>query len=354
MKFRQLVPLALILGSFLGAACGKKGPLVLEKTSSPPPISRVLLHQVGETIVISWRFPDTLTDKKTLLSPELLGKVDIFYSDQELPAAKLAQRSNLFIRTDPDQLKVNPEGYFQAIFPLREKKLAGQHHYFLLQYRFAKRKSPPSEVFSMQSLIPAGPVSGLKAEIGRTAIVLSWQAPKSDIKGNPQVRISGYTVYRRFSGTTEEKREFKKITPQPILAASFTDSDVSAPGTYHYSVASLVKPDVESSPSPELIVESLRGFPPETPVSLVIFQAPDHLFLSWNALQEKKFAFYRVYRRRSSSDQFQLLADEIKENYYRDYKLRSGQTFEYAISAVNDHGNESQLSQVAKETFRSN
>ncbi len=335
-------------------ACGKKGPLVLEKPVLPPAVEKVELHQLGEQLVVSWRFPLTLSDGSSTWLKQNLQRLDLFYSEHDLPAQKLARRANLLGRFSPQQLEARQDGSYQAVFPLKGKKLSGQRHAVVIQYRYDRFNSPPSNVVYMISQAPPEAVTGLKVEAGRRSLILSWEKPEKDTSGRPLEVLSGFKVYRRYSaGPGREERDFLPQVEKPLLADSFIDKNVRNPGEYQYFVTALRGSQVESSPSQVISFTLESGFPPDPPANLVIFQASDHLFLNWRALPESSFSHYRVYRRRSAADQFELLADQVRENLYRDRSVRPGQSFEYALSAVDENGNESELSSAVRETFRS-
>jgi fibronectin type 3 domain-containing protein len=77
------------------------------------------------------------------------------------------------------------------------------------------------------------------AEAGRVRLV--WRASDAD-------DLAGYIVYRR-AGTSGT---FERVTPQPVVAAEYADSNVTSGKTYTYRVTAIDQAGNESAPGGEV------------------------------------------------------------------------------------------------------
>ncbi len=84
--------------------------------------------------------------------------------------------------------------------------------------------------------------------------------------------------------------------------------------------------------------------PPEAPTGLTSITGDEAVYLYWNENTEPDLTGYRLYRNDAPSGYFVLIAD-IKEPCYVDRDVENGITYFYAVSAYDDDGNESELSE---------
>lgn len=84
--------------------------------------------------------------------------------------------------------------------------------------------------------------------------------------------------------------------------------------------------------------------PPSPPTGLSSVTGDEAVYLYWNPNNESDLAGYRVYRNNAPSGYFRLIAD-VKEPCYVDRDVENGITYFYAVSAYDNSGNESELSE---------
>lgn len=83
---------------------------------------------------------------------------------------------------------------------------------------------------------------------------------------------------------------------------------------------------------------------PSVPTSLTFYPNGNSVDLSWNANSEGDLASYNLYRGLEPGSLSLLQNINQPQTYYSDSDLESGKTYYYAISAVDNDGNESSLS----------
>jgi hypothetical protein len=95
--------------------------------------------------------------------------------------------------------------------------------------------------------------------------------------------------------------------------------------------------------------------PPASPTNLSVQQIDDYIDLSWDVNPEDDLAGYNVYRSEFSFTS-KNEATQINQNlrtaaWYEDLDVFSGTTYYYAVTAIDDSGNESGLSNLESITY---
>ena|ERR1700751_577459 len=78
--------------------------------------------------------------------------------------------------------------------------------------------------------------------------------------------------------------------------------------------------------------------------------------LTWAAPKTEKdasVAGYNVYRRTSKDHVYKKIANRVSGPPYEDTDVKSGQTYFYAVAAVDQSGRESRLSEISQVTIPS-
>ncbi|MDP8218347.1 MAG: Ig-like domain repeat protein, partial [Candidatus Theseobacter exili] len=180
------------------------------------------------------------------------------------------------------------------------------------------------------SIAPDVPGSFNAIVISQTQIDLNWKEPIDNIG------VDGYKIYRNG----------KEISS--ISNTSYSDTKLSASTVYSYSVISFDKAGNESSKSIPIKIETLKPadiIPPNIPENLISQEvSPTMVKLIWNKSNDNiQVTGYKIYRDGKE------LAD-TKQISYSDYKISPLSTYVYSVSAFDEAGNESKLSNPIKIT----
>lgn len=345
------VILFLLIFSAFTLYCGKKAPLKLEPEILPGSITGFKAAQTGEIIKLQWIFPALLSDGKTEFKPENLKRVYIHFSKREIPESKFKRRSDLLKKFNFDYLKKLNDLYFVEI-PFDLKKLDKKTYYFGLYYVYKKKKSSMSDIIKLETLIPIKPVSDLKLVNERKANKLSWSRSSLDMLNNRVESISGYNLYRKFKPDNSEiSEEFKLINSEKIIKEYYEDRDIGSDGTYSYYVSTIYSAGVFSKDSNIVSIDIKDVFPPDIPENLTVFKGTGFLILTWEIVSDKDLAFYKVFRSIGKSGLFNLIADKIKNNQFKDKNVKKGNKYYYYVVSVDLNGNESDSSKISYEEF---
>jgi len=87
-----------------------------------------------------------------------------------------------------------------------------------------------------------------------------------------------------------------------------------------------------------------QDFPPTAPKGVYSITHDGYIEIRWIANDDYDLAGYNVYYSHQPEGPYELIAF-TKDNFYYDYDVTNGQTYYYAVSAIDDDGNESELSQ---------
>jgi predicted small lipoprotein YifL len=342
----------LILMGLSLAACGKKGPLTLEPEKLPPAVENFRVKQVGERIEFSWEFPSLAADRAEPFRPSAVTRVHVHHAALKPgeSAENFAKKAGLLARVKPGDITGFAGGSPAFRVQLKSRELQGKRYAFSLGYDYGRQRSAPSPVLILNTQNTPPPIQNLQAAREGKMVVLKWSRPGAADKERQPQPILGYQVYRRINAVNGEP-DFRPIGAGQTSREVYRDLDTGADGDYEYQVSCRLDERVESAPSNTVSVKVLDTFPPDVPNNLVIFTAKDQIFLTWENVPDPDLAFYRLYRKSSETADFALLADEIKENFFRDKNVSNGKLYIYAVSAVDRKGNESESSLPAQQLF---
>jgi hypothetical protein len=140
-----------------------------------------------------------------------------------------------------------------------------------------------------------------------------------------------------------------------IAEHEWTDASTEYGKTYSYLVQTLVDlgqgRDAESALSDPAGVTPVDKFPPAPPAGLRGATSPGSIELTWDRNTEPDLAGYRVYRA-TGTGEFERVADVSLVPTYSDHNVERGKTYRYAVTAVDNAGNESSRSAVVEAALQ--
>jgi predicted small lipoprotein YifL len=331
----------LLIFSFI--SCGKKGPLKLEPRKLPVKIRDLQIQQIGNNIKLIWNYPTLLSDKKTRMERKKVSKIRIYYASKQLSPKQFKKKSTLLMKLDHKKIETE-NNMFNVFIPFKTKNLDRKLHGFAIKYTYERKKSPLSIIATIQSVMPAKPITDLTIKKENKVIKLKWTRPALNMSNKPIQYITGYRVYKRI-----QKGPFLLANKESVLQEFYEDMDTGKDGEYFYRVSAIMSKEIESDVSNTVSVKVKDIFPPDPPANLISFKTEDHIFLTWNPVEDKDLDFYKVFRKSDPEAEFKLIVDRLNQNFYKDIGLKQGNTYIYTVSAVDLKGNESQISNVVQE-----
>jgi len=188
-------------------------------------------------------------------------------------------------------------------------------------------------------IIPPDAPASLTATVENGQVVLSWSASSgSDVRD--------YRIYR---GATPKPT--KQIATVATGTESFTDTEVSSNGAaYHYRITAVDDAGNESSFS-----EEVNTAGPAPPAGLTASGSDKQVTLAWVVNAENDVTGYNVYRGTASFSNPAAVTKVngsalVTDSTYTDSTVSNRTTYHYRIAAVDDAGNESNLSEEVSVT----
>lgn len=187
--------------------------------------------------------------------------------------------------------------------------------------------------------IPPGTPSGLSAVAGDGRIDLSWDAGSDG-------DLAGYNVYRtQTAGDTGAI-----INAGLISGTSYADVGLSNGTAYFYRIEAVDTSGNLSGLSAQASATPIGDTTaPAAPTGLAAAAGDNRVDLTWNANGESDLDGYHVYSV-AGGTYTQLTTAPISATSYADTGLSAGVSYSYAVSAVDNSGNESPTSAVVSAT----
>ena len=317
---------ALLLLSF----CGSVGEPLPPLLNIPESSQDLAARQTESGIILQWTSPETTTEGMPLpdlarfaihfmptTAPNRPTPDDFAIQSKWLHEVDVANLDDLG-PGDPVQVTLDPQPFLgeTLVLGVRAESRRG-------------RSSDFSNLLVIQVLAPpAAPVTP-HLTVTADAIELEWPAV-------PNAR--SYRIHRR----TQDGPEFQ---PLAITAeTTFRDPQFTWDETYVYRVQSLTgSPDYEVAGgiSPPAQIAALDTFPPAAPNDLRVVAGLDSIELSWEPGPEPDLAGYRLRRSEDNAKPAVLNPELISTINFTDRQVRSGVTYRYDLTALDQNNNES-------------
>jgi hypothetical protein len=347
---RAISPAAL---AFLFAACGVQAPPEPPRVEIPQQVKDLAADQVGRTLHITFTMPTLATDGELLNTPV---QVDIFRNAS--PAGQKPVPPNAsskpWISLSTKELSSYRRGgrvdYPLQLSPRDFQQQVGSTFAFSVVgltrgFRGRPRRSAPSNIVQATLLDIAVPVANLVVKPTQDALLLTWDKPAETLTGVPPSHISGYWVDQSASG---KPGSFERLGE--AAANHFEDKNFEFGRQYFFRVRALTtlgKETAESEPSRPVSITPRDVFPPPVPTGLTAVNTAGAVDLLWNASSANDLAGYKVYRS-AGGGPFERINKELAPTpIFHDATVSPGHDYEYAVTAVDLTGNESERSTPA-------
>jgi titin len=190
-----------------------------------------------------------------------------------------------------------------------------------------------SEVSATPVTVPTAPLN-LAALGSVERIVLSWQIPEND--GGSA--ITGYMVFR---ATTSGGQDAVLIAITNATTRTYADTEI-VPNVHYFYIVKALNQVGESDPSNEDSTFSVAAQVPSPPTDLNARACDGFVILTWNAstsVGSSSIIGYQVYRGASSDAvTLNIVSTDAGTLTYKDSAVTNGETYLYAVKAINGEG----------------
>jgi len=355
----------IILVFLVITACGSRGDLILEPESLPLKITDFKVSQIGKELVLEFSYPEFLSDSSPLNRDDI-SKVFVYRSEEIIPEEAFRKKGKLVLKYKEPKKEIisNSDGKFFIKIPMKIKNLDRKKYFFGIVYYKKRNRSPVSVIKSISTIIPYPAVDNFTVTSEKKIILLKWKLPKFDIAGNEISAVSGYNIYRKSEILKNDSKVmvksvenlpkepvFKRVNVKTVKNEYYEDTDIIDEGKYTYKVSIAYNNKIESEFSKEISIDIKDIYPPDVPENLFVFKGKGFMLLNWDEVKDKDFSHYVVYRSRKNQGEFKIIADNVKKSRFKDENVKKRIVYFYYVTAVDNKNNESEASNIAKESY---
>jgi predicted small lipoprotein YifL len=359
---RSLSVILLLFALVFSPACGKKGPLEPPLLRIPQTVENFSLSQRGDKFVLSWTNPSACVDGSPMKE---VSEVEIWLMEEDSKEAgqgninrqEFEKKARLAVRLPREKLSLlqgtGKESSRLSFIYRPEKGINSQQIYiFALRVRDERRRTSEfSDLLSLAAQVLPLPPLHVQAAVFENHILIRWDAPPEITDESTPPRVVGYNLFR-----SSGKESPFLVNSSLIKEIEYKDTDISFGQTYRYFVRAVVSegpPVLESDDSEVVEVQALDTFPPASPSGLTAIAGTNYIALSWEANKEADVVGYRVWRQEARGAGFTLIALlGPTANSYTDSAVEKNKRYDYAITALDSAGNESQRSASAPAVIK--
>ena len=350
-----LLPSALSLNG-----CGKRRPPLPPSENVPQRTELLSGVQRGNQVLLSWPAPRRNASDESVQS---IRRVDVYRLAEAvgdplpLTEEEFSARATLIGSVPDEQIA----GAATTLVYTDELSLSEpvRLRYAVRYVNAAGQRASFSNFLLIEpaASVSRPPVLKENPSIREDSVLLSWEAPGTNVDDTRPANLLGYNVYRS-SGSPHEGAQ-TPLNSRPVETDSFADQTFAFGEEYVYVVRAVSLgtggEPVESLNSNQVSVRPLDVFPPAPPGGLTAAASPSPLRVSvfFAANQERDVKGYNLYRSTDPSlpkERWTKLNGELLDRTtFQDEAVKSGQRYYYYVTAVDAAGNVSAPSDVQSD-----
>jgi len=338
------------------AGCGTPGAPQPPSLNLPDAVGDLTAIRAGNQVTLTWTMPKRNTDR-TMIKGDVPVRI-----------CRRASDSAVCDVAAPDQMTApGASGSFTDALPSALTTGTPRAVNYFVELRNRKGRSAGlSNAATVLAGAAPGAIEGLRIEVRKQGVVLSWAAGGE----NTAVRLERRVL------TTAPKTEHGPLAPVPEAEKQnflvenageqghALDKTVRFNESYEYRAQRVARVEVNGK-TLELDGEfsiAVRAdvkdvFPPAAPAGLVAVASAGEngstpsIDLSWQPDTDTDVAGYVVYRREEGGEWSRVSAKTpIVQPAFHDTQVQAGHKYQYGVSAVDKGGHESERSAEAQET----
>jgi hypothetical protein len=289
------------------SACGYIGEPLPPALNIPVAVHDLAVSEVGDKLIVSYTEPKLTTEN---LPVKELGKPDLRINGERVEVA--ANEKDL------------------ARYELPAEKWVGQTIKATVRSVSGRRTSGPSNEVELKVVQPLETPGALRADADAKGVRLTWT-------GEPGRTGVTWHVMRR---TPEQPAAAQLGTADK---PEYLDTTAVYGRDYEYTVRAAFEAAISETAGP-VSIKPLDTFPPAVPTALSANTGVGRIGLTWERATEPDLRGYRVYRGPKGGE-LAVLVDLVETPAYSDRQIEPGKAYVYAVSSVDQAGNESTRSQ---------
>jgi hypothetical protein len=294
------------------AGCGYVGEPLPPALNIPMPVRDLAVQEVGDKLVVTYTQPDLTTEG--------------------LPVKKLEKPD---LRINGQAVDVPAEAKPVVRYELPVGQWVGQSIVVAVRSVSGKRNSALSNQVDFKVVAPLATPGDLQAAGDPKGVRLTWV---------PEAGRSGL-IYKVLRRTPDQPAAGEVGTADK---GEYIDATAVYGQAYEYSVLGSLEAAVSETAGP-VAVKPVDVFPPSVPAGLSANASVGRIGLTWDRVTEPDLRGYRIYRG-LKGEALSVFIDMVDTPAYSDRQVEAGKTYVYAISSLDQAGNESARSQPLEVT----
>lgn len=310
-----------------GLACGSVGDPRPPLLNLPHPVEDLSARQVAHEIEVAWSWPVTTTEGMIArqIGGFTLWSVDVPGFSGELRPETIDEYRRAVVALGPDDyVDRGPGDRLTVRSPLEDWQLGQTTVLTVTTSNTAGQDAGYSNQVRLHPLDPPGATEWAAASVEVDGVALTWL---------PATRAEEYAI-ERASGDGGEFRRLGRLA-----LTSFLDRMVRWGTKYRYRLRPMRSSDagwIEGPLSGTVAVTPEDTFAPVAPEDLRAVRATASVELSWLPNTEEDIEGYRVHRNG------EIISPLLTGPSYSDVSAPTDSALEYAVTAVDSKGNESE------------
>lgn len=353
-------------------SCGKKGPIQPPIIKAPKEAENFTMIQRGNLVRLRWQNPTAYKDGAPL---DAIGEVEVWLAKEErvaedeeekkqhvnlesIPGKDFQKKAELILTIKGNELPSyvgelkEDTPIYRYFYEIKDKDFQSKKYIFGIRVSDRKKRvSGFSEILSIEPKVLPFPPQNLSASVHSDHVKLMWEPPEKNIDDSSPANVSGYNIYRK-----DQDGTMIRLNSALIKGTEFRDLKFLFGETHNYFVRASATPSapyLQSADSELVEVLPMDTFPPQPPVGLIVMSGADAISLSWDKNMESDFSGYRVWRKKEEEGEYSLLTPEpVRENTFTDITAEKNIRYNYAVTALDKQGNESEKSDPVSDIIK--
>lgn len=342
------------------AGCGTPGAPLPPSLNLPERATDLAAVRTGNQVALTWTMPKRNTD-------HLLLNGDV--------SARICRKEGSgACQTAGGDLLLTPGSAATFTDTLPPALAAGAPRPLSYFVEIVNRKGRSAGLSSVVVVLAGeapAPVAGLRGEMRKDGIVLSWMPGSAAGQGSSPAAIR---LHRKLLTPPAQAPQQGLLSPQPerveeslyvengSLIGRAIDKDTRFGQVYEYRAQRVIRVSADGNTlelagplSEPLRIEAQDIFPPDPPAGLAAVAVTQEngaaIDLSWQPNTEPDLAGYAVYRREGDAAWQRISPPQpLPAPAFHDTQVEAGRTYHYAVTAIDQSGHESARSAEAEET----
>jgi hypothetical protein len=330
----KAVPFLAAAAFLVLAGCGYVGPVLPPSAQIPLAVTDLSVNERGDQLVIQFTTAAHTTDGAPIQKFESID-LRIGVAPEPFDTEVWAKNAKVLDVPPPEE---NSHGEARALEMTETAPVgdwAGKRVAVLVRAssRRGDHYSAWSNLVKLKVIQPLAPPES-QLEATPAGYKLTWLQPEAGVE---------YRVFRQ--GPNDRTPVQVGTTAQ----SSYTDGSAQWHTPYTYSVV-VTKDGAESVPWVSKPISVPDTFPPSIPTDVTAFPTSDAIEVAWKRSPEADLAGYFLYRA-VDGGALEKQKDMVNVPSFSDHKVEHGKRYQYAISAVDTKGNESEKSSPVELAF---